>query len=134
MALWTCCRRGGHMFDRNKSLQDLEGNDWDARTRISWAIYAGGDGFTFAGAGVLTCCSGRSDGVSEREWLAQAVTEAEWLGCCSIEDMPKNLDYCFGRCGVLFAAACCRSVWHLLPDDPGRTIVLTAEDYADTFA
>jgi hypothetical protein len=72
--------------------------------------------------------------VTEREWLAEAVEEAEWLRCRSLEGMPYNLDYCFGRCGVLFAAACCRSVWHLLPDDPGRTAVLTAEDYADRLA
>jgi hypothetical protein len=69
--------------------------------------------------------------MTECQWLAEAVTEEEWLGCRSMEGMPKNLDYCFGRCGVLFAAACCRSVRHLLPDEPGRAAVLAAERYAD---
>jgi hypothetical protein len=69
--------------------------------------------------------------VGEREWLADAVAESEWLGCRSMEGMPRDLDYCFGRCGVLFAVACCRSVWHLLPAEPGQTAVLTAERYAD---
>jgi hypothetical protein len=69
--------------------------------------------------------------MTERQWLAEAVTKKEWLECRSMEDMPKNLDYCFGRCGVLFAAACCRSVWHLLPDEPGRVTILAADRYAD---
>jgi hypothetical protein len=69
--------------------------------------------------------------MTEREWLAEHVPEQEWLGCRSMEGMPPDLDYCFGRCGVLFAAACCRTVWHLLPDEPGRTAVLAAEWYAD---
>jgi hypothetical protein len=45
--------------------------------------------------------------------------------------MPDNLDYCWQRCGLLFAAACCRSVWHLLPDGPSRIAVVTAEAHAD---
>ena len=69
--------------------------------------------------------------MTEREWLAQHVTEEKWLQCGSMQDMPHNLDYCFGRCGVLFAAACCRSVWHLLRDESGRAAVLVAERYAD---
>lgn len=68
--------------------------------------------------------------MTEREWLAEHVPEQDWLSCRSMEGMPSNLDYCFGRCGVLFAAACCRTVWHLLPDEPGRTAVLAAERYA----
>src|SRR4051812_15938926 len=68
--------------------------------------------------------------MTERRWLAEHVPEQDWLGCRSMLDMPHNLDYCFGRCGVLFAAACCRSVWHLLPDEPGWAAVLAAERYA----
>jgi hypothetical protein len=67
--------------------------------------------------------------MTEREWLAEAVAEEEWLLCHSMEGMPYNLDYCFGRCGVLFAVACCRSVWHHLPAESGRAAILTAERY-----
>src|ERR1700683_2138543 len=69
--------------------------------------------------------------MTERQWLAESVAEAEGRRGRPLEGMPSNLDYCFGRCGVLFAAACCRSVWHLLPAEPGRAAVLTAERYAD---
>jgi hypothetical protein len=72
--------------------------------------------------------------MTEREWLAEHITEEEWRRCGSMQDMPQNLDYCFGRCGVLFAVSCCRSVWHLLPEEPGRAAVLTAERYADGHA
>ncbi|HVT68396.1 MAG TPA: hypothetical protein VHF26_11640 [Trebonia sp.] len=68
--------------------------------------------------------------MTERQWLVQNTTEEEWRRCGSMTAMPHNLDYCFGRCGVLFAAACCRTVWHLLPDEPGRAAVLAAERYA----
>src|SRR5947209_8172851 len=69
--------------------------------------------------------------MTERQWLAGHIPEQEWLGCDSMERLPYNLDYCFGRCGVLFGAACCRTAWHLLPDEPGRSAVLAAERYAD---
>jgi hypothetical protein len=68
--------------------------------------------------------------MTERQWLAEVVSEEEWRGCRSMESMPTNLDGCIGRCGVLFAAACCRAVWHLLPDEPGRAAVFSAERYA----
>src|SRR5438309_11878438 len=69
--------------------------------------------------------------MTEREWVGENVTEQEWLACHSLQQMPYDLDYCFGRCGLLFAAACCRTVWHLLPDDPGRAAILAAEGHAD---
>jgi hypothetical protein len=68
--------------------------------------------------------------MTERQWLAEHVPEQEWLTCRSMAGMPHNLDYCFGRCGVLFAAACCRTVWQMLLDEPGRTAVLVGELYA----
>jgi hypothetical protein len=68
--------------------------------------------------------------MTEREWLVGCISEAEWLACRSLQQMPYNLDYCWERCGVLFAVACCRSVWHLLPDEPSKRTVVVAEEYA----
>src|SRR5262245_15953608 len=71
--------------------------------------------------------------VTEREWLGTSVDEAEWLACRTVQrpEMPDNLDYCWQRCGLLFAVACCRAVWHLIPDEPSRTAVITAEAHVD---
>jgi hypothetical protein len=72
--------------------------------------------------------------MTEREWLGTCINEAEWLACRSVQrpEMPDNLGYCWQRCGLLFAVACCRSVWHLLPkDQASRNAVVTAEAHAD---
>jgi hypothetical protein len=65
----------------------------------------------------------------------QAVTEGEWLACSDPETM---LDFLEGRSGSrklrLFACACCRRVWPLLPDERSRRAVETAERYADGLA
>jgi hypothetical protein len=63
------------------------------------------------------------------------MTEQEWLGCA---DPTPMLD--FLRVGAaerklrLFAAACCRRVWHRLADEPSRRAVLVAERHADGHA
>jgi hypothetical protein len=60
------------------------------------------------------------------------MTEAEWLACT---DPQKLLKFLHSRASErkrrLFAAACCRRVWHLLRDERSRHAVETAERYAD---
>jgi hypothetical protein len=63
------------------------------------------------------------------------MTEAEWLACAEPQPM---LDHMRGRISDrklrLFAVACCRQVWHLLPDEQCRRAVEIAERYADGLA
>jgi hypothetical protein len=63
------------------------------------------------------------------------MTEHEWLHAAEPEPL---LDYLEGRPGGvgdrearLFAVACCRLVWDLLPDDGCRDAVAVVERYAD---
>jgi hypothetical protein len=57
------------------------------------------------------------------------MTEAEWLACV---DPTPMFPYLKGdRRGRLFAVACCRRVWRLLPDVRTRQVVEVAERYAD---
>src|SRR5262249_22540586 len=59
------------------------------------------------------------------------MTEAEWLVCT---DQQKMLAFLRGKVSErrtrLFACACCRLVWHLLPD-LCRRLVEAVEGYAD---
>jgi hypothetical protein len=62
------------------------------------------------------------------------MSEAEWLACAKPADMwhsefigPREPD----RQHRLFAAACCRRIWHRLPDDRCRQAVETLERFAD---
>jgi hypothetical protein len=61
-----------------------------------------------------------------------AVTEAEWLAC---EDPAPLLQFLSGKVSErklrLFACACCRRIWPLLPDARSRAAVEAGEQYAD---
>jgi hypothetical protein len=63
------------------------------------------------------------------------MTETEWLACTDPEPM---LEFLRGRGGDrklrLFAAACCRRIWSLLPDKRGRRAVEAVEAFADGLA
>src|ERR1700760_1786645 len=60
------------------------------------------------------------------------MTRAEWLACTEPERM---LAFLRGKASDrklrLFACACCRRIWHLLPDEPTRAVVEAVERYAD---
>jgi hypothetical protein len=63
------------------------------------------------------------------------MTETEWLACIDPEPM---LEFLRGRAGGrklrLFAAACCRRIWSLLPDKRSRRAVEAVEAFADGLA
>lgn len=64
--------------------------------------------------------------------LGNNVTEAEWLACTDPEPMLAFLEgKVTDRKLRLFAAACCRRVWHLVNDEPSRAAVDVAERVAD---
>lgn len=60
------------------------------------------------------------------------MTEAEWL---TATDPGPMLAFLRGKASDrklrLFACACCRRIWHLLPDGPPRQAVACAEESAD---
>lgn len=63
------------------------------------------------------------------------MTESEWL---TSAEPDRMLEFLQGRAGErklrLFACACCRRVWRLVPEAPGWTAVKVAERYADDLA
>src|SRR5262245_30564095 len=60
------------------------------------------------------------------------LTEADWPTC---SDLYRMLELLIGKSSDrkfrLFACACCRRVWRLLPNDASRNAVVIAEEYAD---
>jgi hypothetical protein len=68
------------------------------------------------------------------------MTEAEWLTCTDPEPMLEFLSRQRSppkvtvRKMLLFASACCRRIWNVLPTDPCRKGVEIAERYADGLA
>jgi hypothetical protein len=59
------------------------------------------------------------------------MTEAEWLTCTDPMRMLIVLTKASERKLRLFSCACCRHVWHLLPDDANRALVAAIEDCPD---
>lgn len=63
------------------------------------------------------------------------MTEAEWLASTDRDEM---LAFAHAQAGArklrLFACACCRRIWHHLPDEHSRQVVQVAERFADGLA
>jgi hypothetical protein len=65
------------------------------------------------------------------------LTESEWLRCFNPATAFRYLwkgKKISDRKRWLFVVACCRYVWHLLPDDRYRAVVETVERFADGHA
>jgi hypothetical protein len=63
------------------------------------------------------------------------MTESEWYTCADLRRMldclPRNIS---DRKLRLFACACCRRIWELLPDARSRTAIEVAERFVDGLA
>src|SRR3712207_2557838 len=65
------------------------------------------------------------------------MTEHEWLSCSTPEPMLaflRNSGKASDRKLRLFAVACCRRVWNLIPDGSCRRAVDVADQYAEGLA
>ncbi len=62
----------------------------------------------------------------------KSLNESKWLTCKDPTPMLVFLrDKASERKLRLFAVACCRRIWNLIPDKPGHQAVEQAERYAD---
>jgi hypothetical protein len=60
------------------------------------------------------------------------MTPSEWLICSDPARMLEHVETGASERKLrLFASACCRRIWHLLPEDDSRFAVECAEQYAD---
>jgi hypothetical protein len=60
------------------------------------------------------------------------MTETEWLACTNPMELLRWLGRRAGkRKRRLFGCACCRRVWHLIPDERSRAAVVASEQFAD---
>ena len=65
----------------------------------------------------------------------KSLNESKWFTCKDPTPMLVFLrDKASERKLRLFAVACCRRIWNLIPDKPGREAVEQAERYADGLA
>src|SRR5689334_21398887 len=72
--------------------------------------------------GFLTCCSGRSD----------LMTEEEWLECTDPTHMLKFLRGKVSERKLrLFGLGCCYRIMHLIPNEEGKRAVAVAERIAE---
>ena len=62
------------------------------------------------------------------------MTEADWMACADPDAMLDFLGMKRGRKSRLFAAACCRRVWHLMSPAVCQPAIETIERYADGLA
>src|ERR1041385_1049989 len=74
--------------------------------------------------------------------LRLPMTETEWLACTDLWKVLRHLRGRRGQCDRvlrnlmdrklrLFACACCRRIWHLMPNEYSKTAVEVAELFAD---
>src|SRR5579859_3039440 len=62
------------------------------------------------------------------------MTEVEWNACThpiQMVEWGRGAGNVSGRKSRLYACACVRRIWHLLPDDAWRDAIDTAERFAD---
>lgn len=69
----------------------------------------------------------------ESEWLAE-MKRPQWMACVLQDDWKVPRTKAGRRKLRLFACACCRVVWELLPDERLRDAVRVAERFADGLA